>query len=346
MVLASQPISGRTPTDCGYQIILVQCRPVCCRPVCKDQKEGQLPPCERAMFPILQSVELAPNIFEMCVECPKLAKKAKPGHFVIVMAEEDGERIPLTVADFDAEAGTLTFVVMAVGTSTRKIVQLKKGDSFFALMGPLGQPSEIEHFGTVIMVAGGVGTAPTYPIAKALRNHGNRIITIQGARSKNLLFWQDKMNAVSDEYIITTDDGSAGRKALVTEPLREILEAAVSPGAVSPGAESHGEGERGKIGCVYMIGPAIMMKCCAETIAPYHVPGIASLNSIMIDGTGMCGGCRVKIGEDTKFTCVDGPEFEAQKVHWDMLLARQKMYCTEEQCSLRRTTELNEKLKS
>jgi len=277
-----------------------------------------------AMFPILKNEEIAPNIFEMVVEHHRLAKKVKPGHFVIVMAEEDGERIPLTAADFDAEAGTLTLVVMAVGTSTQKLIRKKTGDTLFALMGPLGHPSPLKNengknYGTVIMAAGGVGTAPIYPIARALHERGNRVITIQGARNKDMLFWQDKMAAVSDEYIITTDNGSAGRQALVTEPLRELLEK-----------------REQEIGCVYMIGPAVMMKFCAATIAPFNVKGIASLNSIMIDGTGMCGVCRVQIGDKTKFTCVDGPEFDARAVHWDVLLARQKMYCDEEQCSYRR----------
>ena len=274
------------------------------------------------MVPILKKEEIAPNIFEMVVEHPRLVTKVKPGHFVIVMAEEDGERIPLTAADFDTAAGTLTLVIMAVGTSTKKLVQKKKGDTLFALMGPLGQPSEIESFGTVIMTAGGVGTAPIYPIAKALHELGNRIITIQGARSKDVLFWQDRMESVSDEYIITTDDGTAGRKALVTEPLREILEK-----------------REKEIGCVYMIGPAIMMKFCAQTILPFNVKGVVSLNSIMIDGTGMCGGCRVQIGSETKFACVDGPEFDAKAVRWDVLLTRQKMYCNEEQCSYRKYLE-------
>ena len=271
------------------------------------------------MFPILKNEEIAPNIYEMVIEHPRLAKKVKPGHFVIVMAEENGERIPLTAADFDAEAGTLTLVVMAVGTSTKKIVQRKAGDQLFALTGPLGHPSEIENLGTVIMVAGGVGTAPIYPIAKALSNYGNNVIAIQGARNKDMLFWQQKLSSISDEYIVTTDDGSVGRKALVTEPLREILEVRES-----------------EIGCIYMIGPAVMMKFCAQTVAPFNVKGIVSLNSMMIDGTGMCGVCRVQIGDETKFTCVDGPEFDARAVHWDMLLARQKMYCNEEQCSYRR----------
>ena len=277
------------------------------------------------MNPIIKNEEIAPNIFEMVVQHSQLAKKVKAGHFVIVMAEENGERIPLTVADFDADSGTITLIVMVIGTSTAKLVKKNTGSTLFALMGPLGHPSPIQHYGTVIMTAGGVGTAPVYPIARALKHHGNRVITIQGARSKNLLFWQDKMAAVSDEHIITTDDGSLGRKALVTEPLKEIVAM-----------------RKEEIGCVYMIGPAIMMKFSAAAIAPFGVKGIASLNSIMIDGTGMCGVCRVQVGTETKFTCVDGPEFEAGAVQWDVLIARQKMYCNEEKCSYRRYLESQE----
>lgn len=277
------------------------------------------------MVPILKNEEIAPNIFEMVVEHPRLARKAKPGHFVIVMTDEQGERIPLTIADFDAEAGTITMVIMAVGTSTKKLVRLKAGEKLFALIGPLGHAGELGDFGTVIMVAGGVGTAPVYPIARALREKGNHVISIQGARNKELLFWTEKLASVSDEHILTTDDGGAGRKGLVTEPLREILET-----------------RGGEVGCVYMIGPAIMMKFCAKTIEPFGVKGIASLNSVMIDGTGMCGGCRVKIGGETKFTCVDGPEFDALAVDWDLLLSRQKMYHKEEKCSLDRYVEEND----
>ncbi|MDR2754843.1 MAG: sulfide/dihydroorotate dehydrogenase-like FAD/NAD-binding protein [Planctomycetaceae bacterium] len=270
------------------------------------------------MLPILKNDEIAPNIFEMVIEYPRLAQKAQPGHFVIVMSDtEVSERIPLTIADFDRKAGTLTLVIMAIGTSTRKLVRLKAGEKLPTMIGPLGHASELKNFGTVMMVAGGVGTAPVYPIARALREKGNRVISIQGARTKELLFWTEKLSAVSEEHIITTDDGSAGRKALVTEPLREILET-----------------KSKEIGCVYMIGPAIMMKFCAQTIVPFGVKGVASLNSVMIDGTGMCGGCRVTIGKDTKFTCVDGPEFDASLIDWDILLARQKMYCEEEKCSL------------
>jgi ferredoxin--NADP+ reductase len=233
------------------------------------------------------------------------------------MADDKGERIPLTIADFDRQAGTVTLVIMAIGTSTMKLVSLKAGSELYALIGPLGVESEIEDYGMVVMVAGGVGTAPVFPIARKLHERGNRVVSIQGARNKELLFWTDKLSSVSDTHIITTDDGSAGQKALVTEPLREILER---------------EGK--SIGCVYMIGPAIMMKFCSQVVKPFGVKSVASLNSIMIDGTGMCGGCRVKIGKETKFTCVDGPEFDASQIDWDILLSRQKMYCEEEKCSL------------
>ncbi len=285
------------------------------------------------MIPILKNAEIAPNIFEMVVEHPRLAQKAQPGNFIIVMAEETGERIPLTIADFDRVKGTITMVIMAVGTTTRKIVKLQAGDNLHAMIGPLGHASDLSSIGTagdVVMVAGGVGVAPVYPIARALHGilheRGDRVISIQGARSKEMLFWQEKLAAVSDEHILVTDDGSAGRKALVTEPLREILQRSAS-------------GSNSGVGCVFMIGPAVMMKFCAETVKPFGVRGVASLNSVMIDGTGMCGGCRVKVGDETKFTCVDGPEFDAAAVDWALLLSRQKMYHAEEKCSLNRYVE-------
>ncbi len=273
------------------------------------------------MFRIVKKVELVPNIFEMVVEHPLLAEKAQPGHFVIVMVDDGGERIPLTVADFDRSAGTITLVVMSIGVSTRKLTALNEGDSLYALIGPLGHASELADFGTVIMIAGGVGTAPIFPIARALKERGNRVISIQGARNKDLLFWTDRLASVSDEHIITTDDGSAGRKGVVTGPLKEILETDKS------------------VGCVYTIGPAIMMKFCTETCRPFDVKVIASLNSVMIDGTGMCGGCRVRIGNETKFTCVDGPEFDAKLVDWDLVLTRHKTYHEQEKCALQRYAE-------
>lgn len=275
------------------------------------------------MLKIVSKRELVSQIYEMVVEAPDVAAKALPGHFVIVMADEVGERIPLTIADYDREAGTVTLVLMKVGVTSTKLSRLQEGDSLYALIGPLGHPSEMENFGTVIMVAGGVGTAPIYPIAKMLHEKGNHVITIQGARNADLLFWADKIASVSDEHIITTDDGSAGRKALVTEPLREILEQ-----------------RKDEIGCIWTIGPAIMMKFCALTTQPFGVKTVASLNTIMIDGTGMCGGCRCTVGGETKFTCCDGPEFDAHLIDWDSVMKRQQIYKHEEKCSLDRYVEI------
>jgi ferredoxin--NADP+ reductase len=274
------------------------------------------------MNKILRKIELVPKIFEMVVEAPRVARKAHPGEFVVVMADEKGERIPLTIADFDRQAGTVTLVIMVVGTSSAKICGMSEGDSLHALIGPLGMASEVEKLDTVIMVAGGVGTAPIYPIAREMKEAGCRVVTIQGARSKEMLFWSDRMAQVSDEHIITTDDGSAGRKGLVTEPLKELLEA---------------DAEK-KIGCVYAIGPAVMMKFCAKTSQPFGVKTVVSLNPIMVDGTGMCGGCRVDVGGKTLFTCVDGPEFDGHLVNWDQLLSRQTIYHEQEACSLKRYT--------
>jgi len=271
------------------------------------------------MSEILDKRVLAPKIYEIVVEAPRIARKALPGQFVVVMADEKGERIPLTIADFDAERGTLTMVLMVVGTSSLKLSRLGVGDALHALIGPLGKPSEIEPFPTVVMVAGGVGTAPVYPIARAFYESGSRVIAIQGARSEELLFWRDRLASVSHEHIITTD-GTAGRKALVTEPLKELLEQ---------------DGEKA-IECVYAIGPAIMMKFCSLTTRPFGVKTIVSLNSVMIDGTGMCGGCRVDVGGQTKFTCVDGPEFDGHLVDWDLLMSRQNIYHEQEACSLDR----------
>jgi ferredoxin--NADP+ reductase len=236
------------------------------------------------------------------------------------MADAASERIPLTIADFDRSAGTLTLVLMVVGASSLKLSRLEPGDSLHALIGPLGHASHIEPVATVVMVAGGVGTAPVFPIARAFREAGSRVISIQGARSRQLLFWSERLAAVSDQVLIATDDGSAGHKGLVTEPLYELLAA----------------DQDGRIGCVYAIGPTPMMRACAKTTEPFGVRTIVSLNSIMVDGTGMCGGCRVEIGGQVQFTCVDGPEFDGHLVDWDSLMSRQKTYHSYEQCSLQR----------
>ena len=268
------------------------------------------------MYRILTKEQLSPVIDYMKIEAPAIAKKAKAGQFVVIRVDEKGERIPLTLADWDAKEGTITLVAMQVGTSTYKLNSLIINDYILNLVGPLGLPSEIENFGTVVCVAGGVGVAPIYPIAKALKQAGNKVISIMGARNKDLLFWEERLRSVSNELIVTTDDGSYARKGLVTEPLKEVLE------------------KDKQIKRVIAIGPAIMMKFCSLTTKPFGVSTVVSLNSIMVDGTGMCGCCRVSVDAATKFVCVDGPEFDGHTVDWDLLLKRQLSYCDEEKRSL------------
>jgi len=275
-----------------------------------------------ALSRILQKTQLVSGIYELVVHAPRIASKAQPGQFVVAMADELGERVPLTIADFDRQGGTITLVLMVVGTSSRKLAGLPEGHCLHALMGPLGHASELGHFGTVIMVAGGVGTAPVYPIARALKELGNRVISIQGARSQGLMFWHERLAAVSDRHILTTDDGSCGRKGLVTEPLVELLRA------------ERGNGR--EIAAVWAIGPAVMMRACAEATRPFGVKTVVSLNTIMVDGTGMCGGCRVRVGDRILFTCVDGPEFDGHLVDWNTVMFRQRIYRHEEQCSMER----------
>jgi ferredoxin--NADP+ reductase len=278
------------------------------------------------MNEILSKCELAPKIFEFVVRAPRLAHKALPGQFVVVMASEEGERIPLTIADFDREEGTITMVLMVVGTSSLKLSRLEVGQTLHALIGPLGQPSEIEAYPRVVLVAGGVGTAPVYPIARAFFERGSQVTIIQGARTRELLFWTERMARVCHEHIITTDDGTFGRKGLVTEPLKELLE----------------QDAQHQICCVYAIGPALMMKFCAKTTQPFGVKTMVSLNTVMVDGTGMCGGCRVTVGGKVRFTCADGPEFDGHQVDWDEVLFRQKVYVEHEACSLKRYVEQHE----
>jgi ferredoxin--NADP+ reductase len=271
------------------------------------------------VYRILEKQVLSDVTKLMVVEAPQVARKARAGQFVIVINDEHGERIPLTIADFDREAGTITLIFQEVGKSTMQMGAKEVGDTFLTVAGPLGHPTEIEQYGTVACVGGGVGIAPLYPIARALHQAGNHVISIIGARTQSLLFWEDKMAAVSDELIVCTDDGSYKRKALVTEPLKELLEA-----------------RGGEIARVWAIGPAIMMKFVSLTTKPYQVPTIVSLNTIMIDGTGMCGGCRVLLEEGAQFVCVDGPEFDGHKVNWDNLLARQAFYREEERAAVER----------
>ena len=267
------------------------------------------------MYKILLKQNLVPDIHLFKVEAPAVAKKARPGQFVVIRIDERGERIPLTIADWEREGGSVTIVFMEVGTTTHRLALLQAGDCIANFIGPLGTPTHIEKFGTVVCVAGGFAVATIFPIARAMKEKGNKVISIMGARSKNLIFWEDELRSVSDQLIVTTDDGSYGRKALVTEPLKELLETAE------------------KVDRVIAIGPSIMMKYCAKTTEPFGVKTIVSLNPIMVDGTGMCGCCRVSVGGVTKFACVDGPDFDGHQVDWDLLLARQCIYLDEEKCS-------------
>jgi len=271
------------------------------------------------VYKILEKQVLSDTVKLIVVEAPTVARRAKAGQFVMVRIDEPGERIPLTIADFDREAGTITLIFQEVGKSTMQMGTLKPGDDLITVAGPLGHPTDIEKYGTVICMGGGVGIAPTFPIARALKQAGNTVISIIGARNKTLLFWEDRMRSVSDELIVCTDDGSYGRKAVVTEPLKELLE------------------KRGKeVARVWAIGPAIMMKFVSMTTKPHNVPTIVSLNTIMIDGTGMCGGCRVVLDSGAQFVCVDGPEFDAHKVNWDILLSRLGFYTEQEREAVER----------
>ena len=265
------------------------------------------------MAKIIEKANIAEAVYEFVVDAPLVAHKCRPGQFVIIRTDEFSERVPLTIADFDREKGYITLIVQAVGNSTRHLCDtFEIGDDILDVVGPLGQPSEMGNFGTVVVVGGGIGVAPVYPIARAYHELGNKVISIIGARNKDLIIWQNKMAAISDEVIITTDDGSAGHKGFVTDPLKEMLE----------------KGE--KIDLVLAIGPVIMMKNVAAVTKPFGVKTTASLNTIMVDGTGMCGGCRVNVGGENKFACVDGPEFDAHQVDFANLLMRQQMYKNQE----------------
>ncbi|MCK4353024.1 sulfide/dihydroorotate dehydrogenase-like FAD/NAD-binding protein [candidate division WOR-3 bacterium] len=262
---------------------------------------------------ILRKEVLTPEIKLFELECPLIAAKILPGQFVVIRSYEKGERIPLTVADVNKEHGSIIIIFQEVGKSTAYLGTLKKGDEIIDVIGPLGKPSEIKIFGTVVCIGGGVGIAPVYPIIKALKKKGNRIISILGARNKELLILENEIKKFSDELYITTDDGSYGKKGFVSDELKRLIN------------------EGRKIDRVVAIGPSIMMKVVAEVTGPYEIKTIVSLNPIMIDGTGMCGGCRVEIGGETKFACVDGPEFDGHLVNFDLLMKRQAIYLKEEE---------------
>lgn len=267
------------------------------------------------MYKILERQDLAPIIHLFKIEAPEVAKKARAGQFVIVKIDEKGERIPLTFADWDEKEGSVTIIFMEVGATTCRLARLKAGDSIMNFVGPLGVPTHIEKLGNVVCVGGGIGVAPITPIAAALKAAGNNVISIMGSRSKSLLFWEEKLRQASNELIVTTDDGTYGRKGLVTEPLKELLSSQ-------------------KIELVVAIGPIPMMKFCAATTKPFGVKTVVSLNSLMVDGTGMCGCCRVSVGGSVKFACVDGPDFDGHKVDWDLMSVRSKGYASEEKQSM------------
>ncbi|MBI4289674.1 MAG: sulfide/dihydroorotate dehydrogenase-like FAD/NAD-binding protein [Chloroflexi bacterium] len=268
------------------------------------------------MYRITEKSPLAPNIFLLKIAAPAVAKKAAAGQFVILRLDEKGERIPLTLADWNRETGEVTVAFMQVGKTTRQLATFRVGDSIANFVGPLGKPTDIEKFGTVVCVAGGFAVATVVPIARAMKAAGNHVIALMGTRTKDLLFWEDRLAAVSDELIVTTDDGSNGRKGVVTVPLKEMLE----------------KGNR--VDRVVAVGPAIMMKFVAATTQPFNVKTIVSMNPIMVDGTGMCGACRCSVSGETRFACVDGPEFDGHQVDWDELFARQRAFVTEEKQSL------------
>ncbi len=258
---------------------------------------------------IISKERLSENVWKMTVEAPHIAEERRAGQFVILQVDNNfGERIPLTIADADTAAGTITLVFQTVGATTRKLALKDVGDSIPDLLGPLGRPTHIEKVGRVVCVGGGIGAAPLYPIVQALKAAGNKVTVVLGARTAELLVFEKEMRASADSVIICTDDGSYGRKDVVTAPLKELCSAVPPPDQV------------------IAIGPPVMMKFCCETTRPFGVPTVVSLNTIMIDGTGMCGGCRVTVGGETKFVCVDGPEFDGHKVDFDNMMKRMKAY--------------------
>ncbi len=264
------------------------------------------------MFTIVKREEMSDgNVILNEIEAPLIAKKAKPGQFVILKAGEDGERVPLTMAETDPERGTITVIYMVVGKSTALFRDLREGEGYTDVIGPLGKATHIEKVGNVVCVGGGTGIAVLHPITRALKEAGNHVTAIVGARSKDLLILEDRMRDASHELIVCTDDGSHGRKGFVTEALKEVLEAKDVQEA-------------------FAIGPVPMMKFVSKMTAEYNVPTQVSLNPIMVDGTGMCGGCRVSVGGETKFACVDGPEFDGHKVDFDELMNRLQAYCDAE----------------
>ena len=265
------------------------------------------------MHTIIEKKKLSEQVYMMRVDAPLIAEARSPGQFIILQVNtEFGERIPLTISDANAEEGWIRIIFQAVGKTTIKLAELEVGEEVAAVLGPLGQATHVENFGHAVCVGGGIGVAPLYPIARALKEAGNKLTVIIGARSGDLVILEDDMRAIADKLIIVTDDGSYGRKALVTEPLKELCESDDKPDIA------------------VAIGPPIMMKFAAETTRPYGVHTMVSLNTIMVDGTGMCGGCRVTVDGETKFVCVDGPEFDGHQVDFDNMMRRLQSYKPQE----------------
>ncbi len=263
-------------------------------------------------YKILSKKELCPNQYEMVIEAPFVVRNAKAGQFIIFRAEENGERVPLTIADIDKEKGALTIVFMAVGYSTKKLAALNEGDELVDIVGPLGQPTHIKNYGTVVCLAGGYGAAPCYLIAKAFKDAGNKVYMVMGARTKELIFWADKMKDACNELFITTDDGSMGEKGFVTGVLERIIKTE-------------------KVDYAIAVGPMPMMRAVADMTRDTGIYTEASMNPIMVDGTGMCGACRVTVGGETKFACVDGPDFNAHLIDFDEVINRTRIYKDQEQ---------------
>jgi len=266
---------------------------------------------------IIQQEKLSDNVVSMRIKAPLIAEECKAGQFIILSVDDDlSERIPLTIADSDVYNGTITIIFQIVGKTTLILSEFKVGDKIPNLVGPLGKPTEIKKYGRVVCVGGGIGVAPAYPIVKAMKKAGNNVTVIIGARTADLVVYEKEMANISDRLIVCTDDGSYGRKDLVTSPLKEICEAEEADFVIA-------------------LGPPIMMKFCAETTRPYGIHTVASLNTIMVDGTGMCGGCRVNVGKEVKFVCVDGPEFDAHKVDFDNMINRLNAYKKQEACAFK-----------
>ena len=263
------------------------------------------------MNKIIEKELLNNNVVKLVIEAPRIAVKRKAGHFVIVKINEKGERIPLTIADADIDKGTITLIIQRVGVTSHKLLNMEAGDTIMDVVGPLGHATETKNLGTILCAGGGVGIAPLLPIARAFKEAGNKVITVLAARNKELLILEDEIRACSDEVIVMTDDGSYGKQGLVTHGMEEVL-------------------DREKVNLAVTIGPAIMMKYAALTTKKYNVETIASLNTIMVDGTGMCGACRVSVNGKTKFVCVDGPEFDAHEIDYEEMLMRLGGYEAEE----------------